>query len=105
MLKDNGIQKVKLFDADESTMSALAGTEIEVMVVIPNIQLVERNDYGSGLRKKSRVTTSMGVLMSSEFCIFFFQFQLTTSIVIILNLLYCAICTDLRFKLNCRYCI
>ena len=33
MLKDNGIQKVKLFDADESTMSALAGTGIEVMVI------------------------------------------------------------------------
>ncbi|QCE00577.1 Glycoside hydrolase [Vigna unguiculata] len=73
MLKDNGIQKVKLFDADESTMSALAGTEIEVMVVIPNIQLVERNDYGSGLRKKSRVTTSMGVLMSINYfnCYYF----------------------------------
>ncbi|KAJ1433225.1 X8 domain [Sesbania bispinosa] len=46
MLKDNGIQKVKLFDADDSTMSALAGTEIEVMVAIPNNQLAEMNDYG-----------------------------------------------------------
>ncbi|XP_020220068.1 glucan endo-1,3-beta-glucosidase 8 [Cajanus cajan] len=45
MLKDNGIQKVKLFDADDSTMSALAGTGIEVMVAIPNNQLAEMNDY------------------------------------------------------------
>ncbi|XP_068472388.1 glucan endo-1,3-beta-glucosidase 8-like isoform X2 [Phaseolus vulgaris] len=46
LLKDNGIQKVKLFDADDSTMSALAGTGIEVMVAIPNIQLLEMNDFG-----------------------------------------------------------
>ncbi|CAN4096940.1 unnamed protein product [Withania somnifera] len=45
MLKDNGIQKVKLFDADQSTMSALAGTDIEVMVAIPNDQLSSMNDY------------------------------------------------------------
>lgn len=46
MMKDNGIQKVKLFDADETTMSALAGSGIEVMVAIPNNQLAEMNDYG-----------------------------------------------------------
>ncbi|XP_019188103.1 PREDICTED: glucan endo-1,3-beta-glucosidase 8-like [Ipomoea nil] len=46
MLKDNGIQKVKLFDADQSTMGALAGTNIEVMVAIPNDQLLAMNDYG-----------------------------------------------------------
>ncbi|CAN4075396.1 unnamed protein product [Withania somnifera] len=45
MLKDNGIQKVKLFDADQSTMNALAGTDIEVMVAIPNDQLSAMNDY------------------------------------------------------------
>ncbi|XP_019160207.1 PREDICTED: glucan endo-1,3-beta-glucosidase 8-like [Ipomoea nil] len=45
MLKDNGIEKVKLFDADQSTMSALAGTDIEVMVAIPNDQLLAMNDY------------------------------------------------------------
>ncbi|KAF2288238.1 hypothetical protein GH714_005212 [Hevea brasiliensis] len=45
MLKDNGIQKVKLFDADRNTMSALAGTGIEVMVAIPNDQLAAMNDY------------------------------------------------------------
>ncbi|KAI5659705.1 hypothetical protein M9H77_28498 [Catharanthus roseus] len=45
MLKDNGIKKVKLFDADSSTMKALAGTDIEVMVAIPNDQLFAMNDY------------------------------------------------------------
>ncbi|CAM8897717.1 unnamed protein product [Rhodiola kirilowii] len=45
MLKDNGIQKVKLFDAGESTMSALAGSGIEVMVAIPNDQLDAMCDY------------------------------------------------------------
>ncbi|CAK9172830.1 unnamed protein product [Ilex paraguariensis] len=45
MLKDNGIQKVKLFDADRSTMSALAGSGIEVMVAIPNDQLAAMNSY------------------------------------------------------------
>ncbi|KAM1679221.1 hypothetical protein ACFXTN_035811 [Malus domestica] len=32
MLKDSGIQKVKLFDAEESTMNALAGSGLEVMI-------------------------------------------------------------------------
>lgn len=45
MLKDNAIQKVKLFDADSSTMSALAGSGIEVMVAIPNDQLAAMNSY------------------------------------------------------------
>nr|AFK43211.1 unknown [Lotus japonicus] len=39
MLKDNGIKKVKLFDADSWTVSAFSGTDIEVMVGIPNDQL------------------------------------------------------------------
>ncbi|OWM73238.1 hypothetical protein CDL15_Pgr001352 [Punica granatum] len=45
MLIDNGIKKVKLFDADQSTMGALAGTGIEVMVGIPNDQLLAMNSY------------------------------------------------------------
>uniref|UniRef100_A0A1D1XZT8 glucan endo-1,3-beta-D-glucosidase n=1 Tax=Anthurium amnicola TaxID=1678845 RepID=A0A1D1XZT8_9ARAE len=47
MLQDNGITKVKLFDADASTMGALAGSGIEVMVAIPNDQLERMNDYDS----------------------------------------------------------
>lgn len=45
MLQDNGIKKVKLFDADQSTLGALAGTNIEVMVAIPNNQLAAMNRY------------------------------------------------------------
>ena len=45
MLKNNGIQKVKLFDADDSPMSALAGSGIEVMVGIPNNQLAAMTNY------------------------------------------------------------
>lgn len=39
MLKDNGVNKVKLFDSDSETVKSLAGTGIEVMVGIPNNQL------------------------------------------------------------------
>jgi hypothetical protein len=39
VLRDNGIKKVKLFDADPAAMRALAGTGIEVMVAIPNAKL------------------------------------------------------------------
>lgn len=45
MLKDNGITKVKLFDADSTTMAALAGSNLEVMVAIPNDQLASMTDY------------------------------------------------------------
>ncbi|XP_047341161.1 glucan endo-1,3-beta-glucosidase 8-like [Impatiens glandulifera] len=45
MLKDNGINKVKLFDADQSTMNALADSDLEVMVAIPNDQLASMNSY------------------------------------------------------------
>lgn len=45
MLKDNGITKVKLFDSDQTTMSALAGSDIEVMVAIPNADLAAVNSY------------------------------------------------------------
>uniref|UniRef100_R7WEB0 Glucan endo-1,3-beta-glucosidase 8 n=1 Tax=Aegilops tauschii TaxID=37682 RepID=R7WEB0_AEGTA len=44
MLRDNGIKKVKLFDADQGTLNALAGTDIEVMVAIPNNLLDIMND-------------------------------------------------------------
>lgn len=36
MLRDNRIQKVKLFDADYDTLKALGKSGIEVMVGIPN---------------------------------------------------------------------
>ena len=39
MVRDNQIQKVKLFDADYGTLRALGKTGIEVMVGIPNDML------------------------------------------------------------------
>ncbi|XP_073059045.1 glucan endo-1,3-beta-glucosidase 6-like isoform X1 [Primulina eburnea] len=39
MLRENGIQKVKLFDADYDTLQALGKSGIEVMVGIPNDML------------------------------------------------------------------
>jgi hypothetical protein len=47
MLQDNGIRKVKLFDADPGPMDALAGSGIEVMVGIPNNMLDMMTDYGT----------------------------------------------------------
>ncbi|ERM93550.1 glucan endo-1,3-beta-glucosidase 8 [Amborella trichopoda] len=57
LLKDNGFQKVKLFDADQSTMSSLAGSGIEVMVAIPNNQLEAMNDYETAKRWVDRNIT------------------------------------------------
>lgn len=39
MLRENGFQKVKLFDADYGALRALRNTGIEVMVGIPNEML------------------------------------------------------------------
>lgn len=39
LLKDNGFQRVKLFDADYDTLNSLAKSGIEVMVGIPNDML------------------------------------------------------------------
>lgn len=41
MLKENGFDKLKLFDCDEKIMAALIGTDIEVMLAIPNYMLQE----------------------------------------------------------------
>lgn len=39
MLQENGVDKLKLFDAEEWIMAALMGTDIEVMLAIPNNML------------------------------------------------------------------
>lgn len=39
MLKDNGIKRVKIFDTDPWILGAFTGTDIELMVGIPNDQL------------------------------------------------------------------
>lgn len=58
MLKDNGIEKVKLFDADYSSMDALSGSGIEIMVAIPNNQLAEMNNYDRALQWVKKNVTS-----------------------------------------------
>lgn len=46
MLKDNNIKKVKLFDSDHWTVSHFAGTGIDVMLGIPNLNLKKfSHDY------------------------------------------------------------
>ncbi|KAL5768905.1 hypothetical protein ACOSQ2_015688 [Xanthoceras sorbifolium] len=46
MLRENGIKKLKLFEADEKILGALIGTDIEVMVAIPNNMLLQMSqDY------------------------------------------------------------
>eukprot|EP00250_Pteridium_aquilinum_P029742 c40045_g1_i1 orf=244-1740(-) len=49
MLKDNNFNKVKLFDSDETTLKALAGTSLEVMVAIPNKDLAGLQDEDSAV--------------------------------------------------------
>ncbi|GFZ00902.1 O-Glycosyl hydrolases family 17 protein [Actinidia rufa] len=39
LLRDNGFEKVKLFDADSRTLNALSGSGIQIMVGIPNDML------------------------------------------------------------------
>ncbi|KAG6421131.1 hypothetical protein SASPL_117680 [Salvia splendens] len=41
MLKANGFNKVKLFDADDTILDALSGSPIEVMLAVPNNMLAE----------------------------------------------------------------
>ncbi|KAF9592066.1 hypothetical protein IFM89_011816 [Coptis chinensis] len=57
MLQANGINKVKLFDAAQNTMNALAGSGIEVMVAIPNDQLASMTSYKRAKQWVSRNVT------------------------------------------------
>jgi len=51
LLKDNGISRIKLFDADPWTVSAFAGSNIEVMVGIPN-EMLKKLSKGKGNAEK-----------------------------------------------------
>ncbi|KDP32321.1 hypothetical protein JCGZ_13246 [Jatropha curcas] len=44
MMRDNGFQRLKLFEADERIMAALIGTDIEVMLAIPNYMLQQMSE-------------------------------------------------------------
>ncbi|CAK9143744.1 unnamed protein product [Ilex paraguariensis] len=57
MLKDNKINKVKLFDSDNWTVKYFAGTGMEVMLGIPNSQLNRfSDDYDNAKDWKDNVT-------------------------------------------------
>ncbi|XVF15029.1 hypothetical protein REPUB_Repub09cG0114300 [Reevesia pubescens] len=62
MFKDNGIKKVKLFEADPAILNALAGTDIEVMVGIPNLHLANLSAKYSSAQDwvKQNITTHLG---------------------------------------------
>ncbi|KAJ9183391.1 hypothetical protein P3X46_007253 [Hevea brasiliensis] len=44
MVRQNGIRKLKLFEADERIMAALIGTDIEVMLGLPNYMLQQMSE-------------------------------------------------------------
>jgi len=44
LLKNNGFDKLKLFEADDRILQALIGTQIEVMLAIPNYMLAEMSE-------------------------------------------------------------
>lgn len=59
MLKENGFDKLKLFDADEWIMKALMGTDIEVMLAIPNnmLEVMSNNPRASDSWVDQNVTS------------------------------------------------
>lgn len=81
ILNDNSIKKAKLFDADLSTMSALAGTDIEVMVAIPNDQLAAMGSYDRAKewvkRNITRYNFKGGVNIKFDFSLYLASFQFT----------------------------
>ncbi|KAE8680698.1 Glucan endo-1,3-beta-glucosidase 8 [Hibiscus syriacus] len=62
MIKDNGIKKVKIFHAEKEILDALAGTDLEVMVGIPNESLKSLSEKYSVAQAwvKANITAYMG---------------------------------------------
>ncbi|KAF3451912.1 hypothetical protein FNV43_RR08008 [Rhamnella rubrinervis] len=62
LLKDNKIQKVKLFDADPDSLRALKGSGIQVMVGIPNemLTLLSSSAAASDLWVRQNISSYMG---------------------------------------------
>lgn len=60
MLKDNGISRVKMFDADPWPVGALVDSGIEVMLGIPNDMLMTMNSYGHAQDWVKENVTSYG---------------------------------------------
>lgn len=80
LLKENGIQKVKLFDADYDTLRALGKSQIEVMVGIPNDMLASLANSMKAAEKwvsknVSTHLTTNSVNIRSALRFFFFSFN------------------------------
>lgn len=62
LMKDNKIQKVKLFEAEPDVMRALAGSGIQVMVGIPNdmLALLSSSAAASDLWVRQNVSAYVG---------------------------------------------
>ncbi|KAK8499788.1 hypothetical protein V6N13_038856 [Hibiscus sabdariffa] len=62
MLKDNGIKRVKIFHAEPQVLNALAGTDLEVMVGIPNeaLESLSQNYSVAQAWVKANVTAYTG---------------------------------------------
>lgn len=85
MLKDNGIQKVKLFDADPDFLNALKKSGIQVMVGIPNDLLYTMANGLQAAEKwvsknVSAHVSSGGVDIRYTLCVFFDGFMLSSTI-------------------------
>ncbi|CAA3000193.1 glucan endo-1,3-beta-glucosidase 5-like [Olea europaea subsp. europaea] len=65
LLKDNGIQKVKLFDAESNFLNALRGSGIEVMVGIPNDMLYTLANSPAAAERWVERNVSLHVLSNS----------------------------------------
>ena len=58
MLQENGFRKLKLFEAEDRILEALIGTDIEVMLAIPNsmLQVMSEDPEAAALWVDSNVT-------------------------------------------------
>lgn len=79
LLKDNNIKKVKLFDADPSSLRALMGTGIEVIIGIPNdlLQPISSSTAASDLwvaHNVSRYVGKGGINLKYVFLFFLWVF-------------------------------
>ncbi|KAL8103948.1 hypothetical protein AgCh_028239 [Apium graveolens] len=96
MLKDNGIKKVKLFDANDTTMNALTGSDIEVMVAIPNDQLVAMNTYNRAKqwvqRNVTRYIYNGGVNIKRKGLFEKKRVEITVEVIIALEVLFPCYC-------------
>lgn len=91
MLRQNGIRKLKLFEADERIMAALIGTDIEVMLAVPNymLHLMSEDPAAAASWVDANVTSWLytgGV--NIKFSNIFFSFSQISKYPLFLRLLY-----------------